>query len=338
LRWATGIVVVLLLVAVFLAVLSTSNANQAEDARSTSVANAELANFESTRAIEAQTTSVYNEEEALLARGTAEAESTRAFEAQQIAVTERADAIEARATSDLLAEVAATSEAQVADLKNRIQASQLAAASDAELKENQELALLLVTAGLGISPQPDTVARFYSAIFTPFRRSIEGHEGRVLSASFSPDGQRIVTASVDGSAKVWDVAGNEEASLEGHEGVVTSASFTPDGQRIVTASEDGSAKLWDLAGNEEASLEGHTDSVRSASFTPDGQRIVTASADGSAKVWAIYPSIADKLAVARARLSNAFTDDECRRYFRNDPENCPQTLEALFALFDDDLQ
>ena len=108
--------------------------------------------------------------------------------------------------------------------------------------------------------------------------------------------------------------------------------------RIVTASLDWNAKVWDLAGNEEASLEGHTGWVRSASFSPDGQRIVTASSDGSAKVWAIYPSIGDKLAVARARLSNGFSEDECQRFFRDDPDSCPRELEQLFALFEDDME
>ncbi|MDX1416172.1 MAG: hypothetical protein R3293_18385 [Candidatus Promineifilaceae bacterium] len=168
--------------------------------------------------------------------------------------------------------------------------------------------------------------------------SFVGHVDRVRSARFSPDGLRIVTAGDNRSVKVWHLAGTELASLEGHTALVWSADFSPDGQHIVTASEDHSVKLWDLAGNELASLEGHTDGVRSASFSPDGQRIVTASADVSAKLWEIYPSLADKLAVARERLSRGFSEDECRRFFRDDPDSCPRTLDELFALFEDDLE
>ncbi|MEH1834229.1 MAG: AAA-like domain-containing protein, partial [Nostoc sp.] len=103
-----------------------------------------------------------------------------------------------------------------------------------------------------------------------------GHEDPVISASFSPDGQRILTASFDKTARLWDLQGKEIAKLQGHEGSVRSASFSPDGQRILTASDDKTARLWNLQGKEIAKLQGHEGSVRSASFSPDGQRILTA--------------------------------------------------------------
>jgi WD40 repeat protein len=61
----------------------------------------------------------------------------------------------------------------------------------------------------------------------------------VWSASFSPDGARIVTASNDGTARLWDATTGEEIIGLRHEGSVSSAPFPPDGARIVTASEDG---------------------------------------------------------------------------------------------------
>jgi WD40 repeat protein len=71
---------------------------------------------------------------------------------------------------------------------------------------------------------------------------LQGHEGEVMSASFSADGQRIVTASDDRTARVWDLQGRELLKLQGHEKIVRSASFSADGQRIVTA--DGTARVW----------------------------------------------------------------------------------------------
>ncbi|NMF63143.1 AAA-like domain-containing protein, partial [Brasilonema octagenarum] len=117
------------------------------------------------------------------------------------------------------------------------------------------------------------------------RTQLKGHQNKVISAGFSPDGQRIVTASVDNTAKVWDTNGKQLADLKGHQNEVRSAGFSPDGQRIVTASFDGTAKVWDTNGKELADLKGHQDSIISAGFSRDGQRIVTASADKTAKVW-----------------------------------------------------
>ena len=82
------------------------------------------------------------------------------------------------------------------------------------------------------------------------------------SAAFSPDGSRIVTASADNTARVWDAAtGKAIAVLSGHEGRVNSAAFSPDGSRIVTASADNTARVWDAAtGKAIAVLSGHEDS------------------------------------------------------------------------------
>ncbi len=73
------------------------------------------------------------------------------------------------------------------------------------------------------------------------------HRLALTTAGFSADGQRVVTASLDGTAKVWDAAsGKELFTLAGHRGVVHAAVFSPDGQRVATVSEDGTARLWPL--------------------------------------------------------------------------------------------
>ena len=116
-------------------------------------------------------------------------------------------------------------------------------------------------------------------------------EARVLSASYSPDGQFIVTTSEDKTAKVWSAATSGSSmkclgTLEGHGDYVNSASYSPDGQSIVTASFDGTAKVWSAATMQlVGTLEGHGHFVRSASYSPDGKYIVTASSDKTAKVW-----------------------------------------------------
>src|SRR5262249_28503375 len=67
------------------------------------------------------------------------------------------------------------------------------------------------------------------------------------TAEFSPDGKRIVTASLDGSARVWDAnSGLPLTQPLKHGGPVRDAEFSPDGQRVITASDDGTAVIWDI--------------------------------------------------------------------------------------------
>ena len=148
------------------------------------------------------------------------------------------------------------------------------------------------------------------------RLSLRGHEGAVQSAAFSPDGARIVTASDDRTARIWDAAtGAEIAALRGHERAVAGAAFSPDGARIVTASDDRTARIWDAAtGAEIAALRGHEGAVRSAAFSPDGARIVTASDDRTARIWdaATGAEIAALRGHEDGVLSAAFSPDGAR--------------------------
>ncbi|MEO1995578.1 MAG: protein kinase [Planctomycetaceae bacterium] len=119
----------------------------------------------------------------------------------------------------------------------------------------------------------------------------------VSAANFSPDGQRIVTAGWDNSARIWNASdGRDAQKLEGkHTAQVNDAVFSPDrdGAWVLTASDDGTAALWDSRTGEfrrrftmDVQRQRSTPiSVRQARFSPNGQRILTVSDDGIARLW-----------------------------------------------------
>lgn len=199
------------------------------------------------------------------------------------------DAFEARGSAERLAHaesLARQNAESVARTEKSLRAAMLATQPGSQLPAlliGMQAALPERKAGLG--PQWEGANR--AAEESTLASVLQGHLGSVGSAAFSPNGQFIVTASEDHTARVWDAQqGRSMLSLRGHSDSVWSAVYSSDGQRIVTASSDGTARVWDAHhGLLLLSIQGHSRIVRSAAFSPDGQRIVTASEDGTARIW-----------------------------------------------------
>lgn len=125
------------------------------------------------------------------------------------------------------------------------------------------------------------------------------HEGPVTSVRVSPDGQRIVTASQDGTARVWDartgkplgqplthLAGMAQGAGMTHDMAIRCAEFSPDGRWVVTGSGDGTARIWNAqTGQPLPQPLKHKGAVLSARFAPDGRVVVTTSEDKTARLW-----------------------------------------------------
>jgi WD40 repeat protein len=111
--------------------------------------------------------------------------------------------------------------------------------------------------------------------------------GAVATASFSPNGKRVVTASWDMSARIWDAETSKDLlKLSGHSSFVNSAVFSPDGTSVLTSSDDMTAIVWDAqTGQARLTLSPHGDRVRDAAFSADGTLIVTACEDRIARIW-----------------------------------------------------
>jgi WD40 repeat protein/DNA-binding SARP family transcriptional activator/energy-coupling factor transporter ATP-binding protein EcfA2 len=100
---------------------------------------------------------------------------------------------------------------------------------------------------------------------------LEGHDAVVMSVGFLPVGDRVVSASLDGTARIWDLDDGATVGILRHQSAVRVAKPDRTGQVIATGAEDGVVRLWDIAtGTELLSLAGHTTPVNTLSFNDDG--------------------------------------------------------------------
>ncbi|HTV78056.1 MAG TPA: protein kinase [Steroidobacteraceae bacterium] len=157
--------------------------------------------------------------------------------------------------------------------------------------------------------------------------ALTGHEARVNYASFSPDGTRVVTASNDHTARIWDAAsGLELRRLTGHTEPLSCAEFSPDGRRVITASVDGTARLWDAASGRELHVfRAQGDHINTATFSRDGRWVLIASDDRTAYLFDAesgallrsFPGHSDRVASAEfsadGRLIATGSDDKTAR-------------------------
>ncbi|HBL10403.1 MAG TPA: hypothetical protein DD379_03135, partial [Cyanobacteria bacterium UBA11162] len=117
------------------------------------------------------------------------------------------------------------------------------------------------------------------------RNQLTGHQGWVMSASFSPDGKFIATAGEDGIAKLWSSSGQFIKALKWNQSKIWSVRFSPNGKYIATVSTEGLVKLWDASGELIKHWNANQGAVLSVDFSPDGQYIATAGENGTGIIW-----------------------------------------------------
>ena len=109
------------------------------------------------------------------------------------------------------------------------------------------------------------------------------HGAGVNDVALAPDDRQFLSASDDGTVKVWNLQDlAEPTTLVGHAGPVTAVAVLPDGKRAVSGAADGLLKLWSLrtAPNSETfSAVEHSEMVdriqiRRILTSPDGRFVV----------------------------------------------------------------
>jgi WD40 repeat protein len=135
---------------------------------------------------------------------------------------------------------------------------------------------------------------------------------RVRAAHYSRGGSRLVTASDDGAARVYQVRGDRRKllhTLRHRRASVYDASFDASGALLITAGSDRRGGIWSAQTGRLLRSLPHKDIVWTAAFSRDGRLVATASEDRTVKIWLRNGDHERTLHVDGAALSASFSPD-----------------------------
>lgn len=135
--------------------------------------------------------------------------------------------------------------------------------------------------------------------------SLTGHKENINAIVITPDETRAISASDDGTLKVWNLDSRTELfTLSGHKGRIISVVLLPDGKRVISASADATLKIWSIEEKGEARqtfcaaipatpeptespwLNNPNEGITAMTVTPDGKcAIVALFNEKTLRVW-----------------------------------------------------
>ena len=119
------------------------------------------------------------------------------------------------------------------------------------------------------------------------------HLDKVTSLAWSPTSDRIASASIDKTVRVWDSnTGSSFFTYSGHTQGVTALEWSTNGKYIASGGFDRVVHIWDAMTAQKLQIyQGHNtlwsggDAVRALAWSPDGTRIASVSGDSTVQVW-----------------------------------------------------
>jgi len=116
--------------------------------------------------------------------------------------------------------------------------------------------------------------------------TINAHNNRVTTLSFSPDGKLLASGSDDSSIRIWDFQTETLLqTLQGHSSYIWGLGFSPNGQYLASASQDGHVLLWQKSNADfelRNDIQGHSEGMWSIAWSGDSSKFASAGGD---QVW-----------------------------------------------------
>lgn len=117
--------------------------------------------------------------------------------------------------------------------------------------------------------------------------TLSGHSSWVTAVAISPNGQTIVSGSLDDKIKIWHLqTGELTQTLSGHSKAINTLAISPNGQLLVSGGDDRTIKIWNLlTGSPLRTLTDHGRDVSSVAISADGLTLASGSKDRTIKLW-----------------------------------------------------
>lgn len=114
------------------------------------------------------------------------------------------------------------------------------------------------------------------------------HDGAINTGSFDGKGSLAITASDDGTAKVWELpSGKLVGKPIEHGSQIKFAELTSDGVYAITAGSDGALKCWDVASSKLVFVEPMSVLITGMVLSKDCRKIAVCGAAGRVRIWEI---------------------------------------------------
>jgi len=139
-----------------------------------------------------------------------------------------------------------------------------------------------------VSGAYDTTVKVWDTLAYEEVREFAAPGRRISEATFSPDGELILTALDDGTARLWNIASGKQAAVlqEGHEFLTSAGAFLPNGDRLLTAAGDNSVRMWNVTRGVQLWEISDVGRRGTLAISHDGKIFATAESDDKfAQIW-----------------------------------------------------